>query len=219
MPYDEDEVAEEIDDMPASLKDDTEDDERSFEGEDIHAAEQMESSDVIEPAKGVEVFIKSVRLNVYTPNDKEDWKVARLEPMIVVGPKGIDGKGKYKNKHFFPSMICAINRKSKEYDFTVNAKGKETKYWQPDGAAFGDYNAFLTALGIKTSPAPLNDKAFRKSLVNRSLIVDITKETKQVKDKTTGEYVWVKGEFENKLLYRGAPKPAVAPEAAEAAAS
>lgn len=213
-------VAEEVDDMPASLKDDTEDDERTFEGEDIHAAEQMESSDVIEPAKGVEVFIKSVRLNVYTPNDKEDWKVARLEPMIVIGPKGIDGKGKYKNKHFFPSMVCAVNRKSKEYDFTVNAKGKETKYWQPDGAAFGDYNAFLTALGIKTNPAPLNDKAFRKSLVNRSLIVDITKETKQVKDKATGEYVWAKGEFENKLLYRGAPKQAAAaPEAAEAAAS
>lgn len=219
MPTFDDDVAEEIDDMPASLKDDTEDDERVFEGEDIHAAEQMERSDVIEPAKGVEVFIKSVRLNVYTPNDKQDWKVARLEPMIVIGPKGVDGKGKYKNKHFFPSMIFAVNRKSKEYDFTVNAKGKETKYWQPEGGAFGDYNAFLQALGFKTNPAPVNDAAFRKSLVGRSLIVDIEKDRRQVKDKATGDYVYAEGEYENKLLYRGQPKQAASAPVAEAAAS
>lgn len=213
-----DNVAEEVDDMPASLKEGTEDDESVFEGEDIHAAEQMERSDVIEPVKGVEVFIKSIKLNVYTPNDKEDWKMARLEPMIVIGPKGVDGKGKYKNKHFFPSMVCAVNRKSKEYDFSVNAEGKPTKYWQPDGTAFGDYNAFLTALGISTNPAPLNDKAFRRSLVNRSLIVDITKDRRQVKDNVTGKYVYV-DEYENKLLYRGAPKAAAQAPVAEAAAS
>jgi hypothetical protein len=91
--------------MPASLKEGTEEDESVFEGEDIHAAEQFEGSDVIEPAKGVEMSIKSVRLNIYTPEGKSDWKIARLEPMLVVGPKGVDGKGKYKNKHFFPSMI------------------------------------------------------------------------------------------------------------------
>lgn len=214
-------VAEEVDDMPASLKEGTDDDETVLEGEDIHAAEQMERSDVIEPVKGVEVFIKSVRLNLYTPEGKNEWKIARLEPMIVIGPKGVDGKGKYKNKHFFPSMVCAVNRKSKEYDFTVNAEGKPTKYWQPDGGAFGDYNAFLTSLGFKTDPAPLNDKAFRKSLVNRSLIVDITKDRRQAKDEKTGKYVYV-DEYENKLLYRGAPKQAAsAPvtEAAEAVAS
>jgi hypothetical protein len=218
MPDIDDEVAEEVDDVPSWVKEGTEDDEFAVGGEDIHAAEQFEGSDVIEPAKGVEVFIKSIRLNVYTPKDKKDWKVARLEPMIVVGSKGVDGKGKYKNKHFFPSMVCAVNRESKEYNFTVNSKGKKSKYWQPDGNAFGDYNAFLTALGIPTSPAPYNDNKFRKSLVGRSLIVDITKETRQVKDET-GEYVYAKGEFENKLLYRGAPKAASQPEVAEAAAS
>ena len=115
------------------------------------------------------MFIKSIRLNIYTPEGKSDWKVARLEPMLVVGAKGVDGKGKYKNKHFFPSLICAVNRACKEYDFSVNAKGKPTKYWQSDGGAFGDYNAFLTALGFPNSPAPRNDAAFRKSLVGRVL--------------------------------------------------
>jgi hypothetical protein len=211
-------VAEEVDDMPASLKEGTEEDESVFEGEDIHAAEQFEGSDVIEPAKAVEMSIKSVRLNVYTPEGKSDWKIARLEPMLVVGPKGVDGKGKYKNKHFFPSMICAVNRKSGEYDFTVNAKGKSTKYWQPDGGAFGDYNAFLTALGFKTNPAPRNDKAFRDSLKGRTLVVDITKDRRQAEDKTTGKWSYI-DEYENKLLYRGQPKAAPQPDVAEAAAS
>lgn len=211
------EVADE--EVPGWVKEGTEEDDFVAEGEDIHKAEQMERSDVIEPVKGVEVYIKSIRLNVYTPDGKSDWKVARLEPMIVIGEKGIDGKGKYKNKHFFPSLICAVNRTSKEYDFNVNAQGKPTTYWQPGGNAFGDYNAFLTALGIKTNPAPKNDAAFRKSLVNRKLIVDITKDHKQVKDNVTGKYVYV-DDYENKLLYKGAPKQAVAAvEAAEAAAS
>lgn len=211
-------VAEEVDDMPASLKEGTEEDETVLEGENISGAEQREVSDVLEPVKGVEVYIKSIRLNVYTPPDKNDWKVARLEPMIVIGEKGIDGKGKYKNKHFFPSMVCAVNRKSKEYNFKISAKGKLTDYWEPNGDAFGDYNAFLKALGIKTDPAPLNDNAFRKSLVGRKLIVDIEKDRRQVKDKSTGEYVRV-DEYENKLLYRGAPKATPKAEVAEAAAS
>lgn len=218
MPNFDDDVAEEVDDMPASLKEGTEEDERVFEGEDIHAAEQMERSDVIEPVKGVRMFIKSVRLNVYTPEGQSDWKVARLEPMLVISEKGTDGKGKYKNKHFFPSMICAVNRKSSAYDFTVNAQGKPTKYWEPDGGAFGDYNAFLTALGFKTNPAPRNDKAFRDSLKNREILVDITKDRRQVKDNVTGKYVYV-DEYENKLLYKGQPKAAAKPEVAEAAAS
>jgi hypothetical protein len=213
-----DDVAQEVEDTPSWVKEGTAEDDAVFEGEDIHAAEQFEGSDVIEPAKGVEMFIKSVRLNVYTPEGKTDWKVARLEPMLVIGSKGVDGKGKYKNKHFFPSMICAVNRQSKEYDFSVNAKGKETKYWQPNGGAFGDYNAFLTALGFPTNPAPRNDAAFRRSLVNRSIIVDITKDRRQVEDKTAGKWVYT-DEHENKLLYRGAPKAAAKTDVVEAAAS
>src|SRR6185503_14153017 len=107
-----DDVADEVDDMPASLKEGTEEDETVIEGEDIHAAEQMERSDVIEPAKGVEMWIKSIRVDKYTPNDKNDWRLINMEPMLVVGEKGIDGKGKYKNKHFFPRILVAVNRQS-----------------------------------------------------------------------------------------------------------
>lgn len=212
-------VAEEVDDTPSWVKEGTEEDEFEAAGEDVSKAEQQEHSDVIEPARGVEVYIKSVRIKPYTPDGKKDWMRAYLEPMIVVGEKGVDGKGRYKNKHFFPSILSNVNRESKEYDFTVNAEGKKSEYYQPHGNAFGDWNAFLTALGFPNSPAPKNDAKFRKALIGRRLIVDITKDRKKVKDKSTGKYVYV-DEYENKLLYRGAPKQATAaPEAAEAAAS
>lgn len=212
------EVAEEIDDAPDWTREGTEEDDTVIEGEDIHAAEQMERSDVIEPVKGVEVFIKSVKVDKYTPQGKSDWKLINLEPMLVIGPKGVDGKGRYKNKHFFPRILAAVNRQSKEYDFGVNAAGKPTNYYEPSGSAFGDYNAFLTALGFKTNPAPRNDAAFRQSLVGRKLIVDITKDRRQVKDNTTGKYVYV-DEFENKLIYKGQPKETASAPIAEAAAS
>ena len=218
MNYDNDsEVAEEIDDMPASLKEGM-DDEDNFvaEGEDIHAAEQMSRSDVIEPAKDVEVYIKSIKLDVYTPEGQSDWKLANLEPMLVIGEKGVDGKGKYKNKHFFPRILSAVNRKA--YDFSKNAEGKATNYYDPSGGAFGDYNAFLTALGFPTNPAPRNDAAFRKSLVGRKLLVDITKDRRRAKDNVTGKYVYV-DEYENKLLYKGQPKAQPKADVAEAAAS
>lgn len=207
-------TAEEIDDSPDWVKEGTDDDDFSVEGEDVSKAEQMERSDVIEPVKGVEVYIKSIKLDKYIPDGETEWKTARLEPMIVIGEKGIDGKGKYKNKHFFPRIVCAVNRAT--YDFSKNAQGKPTDYWQPSGGAFGDWNAFLTALGFKTNPAPKNDAVFRKSLVGRKLIVDITKDRKQVKDKVTGKYEYV-DEHENKLLYKGQVKAAPTAEVAEAA--
>lgn len=209
-------TAEEIDDTPEWVKEGTAEDSFEAPGEDVSKAEQMERSDVIEPARGVEVWIKSVKLDVYTPDGKNDWRLANLEPMIVIGEKGVDGKGKYKNKHFFPRILCAVNRASSEYDFTVNAEGKPSSFYQPGGNGFGDWNAFLTALGFKTNPAPKNDAAFRKSLVGRKLIVDITKDRKRVKDKFTGKYEYV-DEHENKLLYKGAPKVAAPAEVAEAA--
>lgn len=216
VPYTDDtDVAEEVDDSPSWVKEGTEDDDIVIEGEDIHAAEQMDTSDVIDPAKGVEMYVKSVTVDTYTPNGKSDWMKISLKPMLVVGEKGVDGKGRYKNKHFFPRILIAVNRA--KYDFTVNAAGKPTQYYTPSGSAFGDYNAFLTALGFKTNPAPKNDKAFRASLVGRKVIVDITKKRRQAQD-SSGRYVNT-DEFENELIYKGSPKQAAVAPAAEAAVS
>jgi len=213
-------VAEEIDDTPAWVREGTEDEEFSVEGEDVSKAEQMVgSSDVIEPANDVELVIKSVKVDKYVPEGKPDdeWKTARMELMLVVGKRGVDGKGKYANKHFFPRIGFAVNRAA-GYDFSVNAAGKPTNYYEPSGGFFGDYNAFLIGLGFKTNPAPKNDSAFRKALVGKSLLVDIKKDRKQVKDKSTGKYVRV-DEYENVLVYKPPAKVNASAEVAEAAVS
>ena len=213
----EDDVAEEIDDMPESLKEGMEDDDFSVDGEDISKAEQMVGgSDVIEPCSDVEMTITQCKVDKYVPAGEEDWKTARMEVWLVIGKKGTDGKGRYAGKHFFPRIGFAVNRGA-DYDFTVNAAGKPTKYYDPDGGFFGDYNAFLVALGFKTNPAPKNDAAFRKALIGRTLLVDIKKDRKQVKDKVTGKYERV-DEYENVLVYKQA-KPQVAQPTLEAAAS
>ena len=55
-------VAEEIDDAPSWVKEGTEEDDFSVEGEDVSKAEQMVGgSDVIEPVNDVELVIKSLR--------------------------------------------------------------------------------------------------------------------------------------------------------------
>jgi hypothetical protein len=220
-------VAEEIDDTPNWVKEGTDEDDFTAEGENISEAEQMVGgSDAIDPAKNVELIIKSVKVDKYVPEEKDggirdkdgnlQWKTARMELWMAVGPKGVDGKGRYKGKMFFPRIGFAVNRKA-GYDFSVNAKGKPTQYYEPKGGFFGDYNAFLLALGFKSDPAPLNDNKFRKALVDRSVLVDIEKDRKQVKNKVTGEYERV-NEYENVLVYKPKKASAPAPQV-EAAAS
>lgn len=211
MPYD-DEVAEEVEETPSWVKEGTEDDDIVIEGENISQAEQMERSDVLEPARNVEVYIKSVTVDQYTPRGESEWKFTSIKPMLVIGEKGTDGKGRFKNKHLFPRILVKVNKKAYPKDFAK-------PWWEaPAGGAYGDYNAFLTALGFSTNPAPRNDKAFRESLKGRRLIIDITKDKREVKDNVSGKYVKT-DEYENNFLYKGAPKKAVEAPIAEAAAS
>jgi len=216
MPDNDTGIAEEIDDTPSWVKEGTEDDDFSVDGEDVSKAEQMlGGSDVIEPVNDVEMVITQVKVDKYVPDGEEDWKTARMELWLVIGKKGTDGKGKYANKHFFPRIGFAVNRS--KYDFSTNAAGKATDYYQPSGGFFGDYNALLIGLGFKTNPAPKNDAAFRASLVGQTVLVDIKKDRKQVKNKMTGKYERV-DEYENVLVYKPKKQAAAEPQV-EAAAS
>lgn len=202
-PYTDEVAAEEHE--PDWVKEGTEEDDGVVEGMDVSGAEQMDRTDVIEPAKGVVVTIKKATLDTYTPKGETEWFKRSLKLQLVVGKAGVDGKGRYHNKHFFPRILIAVNR-SGGYEF-----GKW--YDQPNGGAWGDYNAFLSALGFPNKPAPRNDKAFRQSLVGRQLIVDITKDRRQALDNATGKYVNIDPpEYVNNLLYRGAPKAVAATE-------
>lgn len=213
MPYtDDDDVAEEIDDMPSSLKEGTEDDEIEIPGEDISQAEAMSNEDYIEPAKGVTFEITKVLIDTYTPKDKSEWMKRSLKLYVAVDKKGVDGKGKYARKVFFPRILVQVNRE--DYDFTKDWYKAKT------GGAWGEYNELLTALGFPNNPAPKNDAAFRKSLAGRKFMADISKDKRQTYDQSSGKYVKVEGEFENHLRnLRPVKSAATTEQAAEAAAS
>lgn len=215
-----DEVAEEVDDMPDSLKEGTEEDETVIEGEDVSEAHGMSNEDWIEPAKGVTFEITKAFLDTYSPEGGE-WKSRSLKLYVAVTKEGIDGKGKYARKVFFPGnngrILVAVNRDA--YDFSLNANGKPTQWYQPKtGGAFGEYNELLTALKFPNNPAPRNDKAFRDSLVGMKFMADITKEKREVYDKAAGKSVKIEGEFENHLR-NWRPVKAVTQETTETAAA
>ncbi len=218
-----DDVAQEVDDMPDSLKDDGDDD-IEIEGEDISHAESGGNQDWIEAAKDVTFEITTAMLNTYTPPG-ETWKSHSLKLYLRVDRGGVDGKGKYAGKMFFPNsfgniggLLITVNRK--DYDFTVNSGGKPTKFYAPgEGGAFADYKDFLVALGFPVNPTPNNNKAFRDALVGRKLVADITKKQREVYDKAAKKRVKIDGEFENELVkYRAVKVQAVDGDVEEAAA-
>lgn len=209
--YTDDEVAEEVDDMPASLKEGTEDDEVEIPGEDVSQAEAMSNEDYIEPAKGVTFEITKVLIDTYTPKDKTEWMKRSLKLYVAVDKNGVDGKGKYARKVFFPRILVQVNRE--DYDFTKD-------WYKPkSGGAWGEYNELLTALKLPNNPAPKNDAAFRKSLVGKKFVADISKDKRQAYDQASGKYVKVEGEFENHLRNLRPVKAAIEATQAEAAAS
>ncbi len=191
MSYAEDEVAEEVDDTPDWVKEGTEDEDVVIEGEDVSQAQVMSNEDFIDPAKNVTFEITKALLDTFTPNDKTDWMKRSLKLYVAVTKEGVDGKGRYARKNFFPRILVAVNRDA--YDFTKD-------WYKPKvGGAWGEYNELLTALGLPTNPSPRNDNAFRASLVGRKFVADISKDKRETFDKVAKKYVKVDGEFENHL--------------------
>lgn len=205
-----DEVAEEVDDMPESLREGTDADDTVIPGEDVSEAEAMSNEDYIEPAKGVTFEVTKAILDTYTPRDKTSWIKRSLKLYVAVDKGGVDGKGKYARKVFFPRILVQVNRE--DYDFTKDW------YKAKSGGAWGEYNELLTALGFPNNPAPTNDNAFRAALVGRKFIADISKDKRQTYDAIKQKYVKIDGEFENHLRNLRAVKLAAATETAEAVA-
>jgi len=210
MSYAENEVAEEVtDDAPAWVKEGTESDDLAIAGEDVSQAEAMSNEDYIEPAKGVTFEITKALIDTFTPRDKDTWMKRSLKLYVAVDKSGVDGKGRYARKVFFPRILVQVNRD--DYDFTKD-------WYKPkSGGAWGEYNELLTALGFPNNPAPTNDAAFRKSLIGRKFVADISKDKRQAYDADKGKYVKIDGEYENHLRNLKPVKLAAAPEATEAA--
>lgn len=206
-----DEVAEEVatTDTPEWVKDGTELDDIEIAGEDVSQAQPMSDEDWIEPAKGVTFEVVKAMIDTYTPKDKTEWMKRSLKLYVQVDKSGVDGKGRYARKMFFPRILVQVNRE--DYDFSKD-------WYKPrTGGAWGEYNELLTALGFPNNPAPTNNKAFRDSLVGRKFTADISKDKRQTYDRDSGKYVKIDGEFENHLRNLKPVKVAAAPVASEAA--
>lgn len=204
------EIAEEVaEEVPAFVTEGTEADEIEIPGEDVSQAQAMSDEDFIDPAKGVTFEITKVLIDTYVPKDKDTWMKRSLKLYVQVAKDGVDGKGRYARKMFFPRILVQVNRE--DYDFTKD-------WYKPRaGGAWGEYNELLTALGFPNNPAPKNDKAFRDSLMGRKFVADISKDKRQTYDQSSGKYVKIEGEFENHLRNLKPVKLAAAPEASESA--
>jgi hypothetical protein len=206
-----DEVAQEVDinDPPAYVKEGTELDDIEIPGEDVSEAQPMSDEDWIEPAKGVTFEVIKAMIDTYTPKDKTEWMKRSLKLYVQVSKDGVDGKGRYARKMFFPRILVQVNRE--DYDFTKD-------WYKPkSGGAWGEYNEMLTAFGFPRDPAPTNNKAFRDSLVGRKFVADISKDKRQTYDASSGKYVRIDGEFENHLRNWKPVKQATNTTAMEAA--
>ena len=209
MPEVDEEVAQEVDinDPPTSSEPD--DDEVDIPGEDVSQSQPMSDEDWIEPAKGVTFEVIKAMIDTYTPKDRQVWMKRSLKLYVQVSKAGVDGKGRYARKMFFPRILVQVNRE--DYEFTKD-------WYRPkDGGAWGEYNEMLAALGFPSNPAPNNNKAFRESLVGRKFTADITKDKRQTYDAESKKYVKIDGEFENHLRNWKPIKQAATTEAAETA--
>lgn len=224
-----DEVAEEvaaedvdINNPPNQTNGDNADEDIEIAGEDISQAEASGGNEWVEPAKDVTFEITKAEIRTYTPKDSSDWKSRSLKLYMKVDKGGVDQKGKYAGKVFFPNstgnvfgFLIAVNRNA--YDFTINASGKPTEWYKAQsGGAFAGYKEILLALGFPTNPTPKNDKSFRDSLIGRKVMGNIEKKHRQVLD--GGKYVDVPDEFENELSKFRPVKVAAVPKTEEAAA-
>jgi hypothetical protein len=187
-----DDVAQEVDiNDPPTGSAETESDEVEIPGEDVSQATPMSNEDYIEPAKGVTFEIVRAMIDTYTPKDKTDWMKRSLKLYVAVDKHGVDGKGRYAKKMFFPRILIQVNREG--YDF------KKDWYTPKSGGAWGEYNELLTALGFPNNPSPKNDKAFREGLIGRKFVADISKDKRETYDQAAKKYVKIDGEFENHL--------------------
>lgn len=131
----------------------------------------QEVSDVMEPASRVPFIIKkaSVRKQYADANDKSsEVEVTRLVIDAAIDAAGIDGDGKYANKHLFSELILSFNKETHSSEWWMKRSRGPTKQ-------------FYTALGYDPKKLPVVDVDFLSELGGKEFIADIKKKPQQEK--------------------------------------
>lgn len=154
-------------------------------GEDISRTKVAEANpDAIPAADGVRLTIKKIQVDLRTPKNKEIWRTAEMNVWLQITDGITYKKGeqpKYKGMMFFHRFGFAVNRDAEAagiYDFSVNAKGAASDYYNPAGTGdfnfFGQYNEFLKAIK-HAGPTPKVSKAWRESKEGLTIIADVAR--------------------------------------------
>ena len=156
---------------------------------DIGDLSTQTGNDVIDPAKKVRFEIRKMSVRTYQKDGETDWRKKFLSVDFVVTSDGIDGEGKYANKHFFQDLLLVAN--------TPAFPELDTEHYRTK-ARF-DTKLFLKALGFDPSKPPKINDDFLTDCTGRELYGDITRREIQTAPAEQGGKWIGTGEFKNEI--------------------
>lgn len=156
---------------------------------DVGDLSTQQGNDVIEPHKKVRFEVRKATVRDYKKDDDSSWRKKFLALDVVVGSDGVDGQGKYANKHFFQDLLLLANTSHYPELDTENYRTK---------ARF-DTKVFLKAMGYDPAKPPKINDDFLIGLTGREVFGDITKRSIDNPPTEQGGKWTPSGEFRNEI--------------------
>jgi hypothetical protein len=158
---------------------------------DVGDLSDQEGNDTIDKASRVRFEIRKASVRPYMKKDETVWRKKFLALDLVVGPLGVDGEGKYANKHFFQDLLLVANVGSGGYE-ELNTEHYKTKARFP-------VKQFFKAMGYDPAAPPRINDEWLESLLTREVVADIQKKEIQSSPAEAGGK-WVgTGEYKNEV--------------------
>lgn len=156
---------------------------------DVGDLSTQQGNDVIDPAKRVRFIIRKPTVRPYVKQGESEWRKKFLSLDLVVSSDGVDGEGKYANKHFFQDLLLVAN--------TSHYPELDTDHYRTK-ARF-DTKVFLKAMGFDPAKPPRITDDFLIGLDGREVYGDITRREIQTAPTEAGGKWIGTGEFKNEV--------------------
>lgn len=158
----------------------------------------QEVNEVLDPAPRVPFTIKkaSIRVQHEDPKDNSSpWTFRRLVIDAAIGTDGVDGEGKYANKHLFSELLLQYNAAEFPERFASDWWKKQSR---------GLTKQFFVSQGFDVAALPTIDADFLSGLVGRDFRADIKKreiekKTDEIDPKTNKPIYKGTGDYRNEL--------------------
>lgn len=150
---------------------------------------EQTGNEAIDKASKVRFEIRKAAVRPYIKPGESAWRKKFLALELVVGPLGVDGEGRYANKHFFEDLLLVAN--------TSDFPDLATEHYKTK-ARF-PVKQFLKAMGFDPAAPPKINDEFLGELLSREVIADIQKKEIQTPPTEEGGK-WVgTGEYKNQI--------------------